>query len=659
MVESLTPQDASLLQDADIAPNAFSTLLLGQTRVLEMVMEGEPLLEVLDAIVALIENVQPGAIASILLLDTQGRLVHGAARQLPERYLDVVNGVTTGLGVGACGEAAFTGKRVVVEDIATHPNWDAYREVALTCGLAACWSEPIVSRGGRVLGTFAQYYRTSRGPTEAELRLQSFMANLARVAIERSRTESALRRSEERLELLQDITSRHDLSFENKVKCLLALGCEQLDMDTGCLAEVVDGQFRACCVRSGEASSISCSLSETYCGETLARDSGFSFTDLATADTGHGELREGVRAYLGVPVYCADACYGTLSFTSRAPRPEPFSVAEREFLRLMAQWVGAELTRQSSEKALRRREREFRTLVENTPDIIARFDIEGRHTFINRAVEGMTGLLPEAFIGKTPEEAGVPPELAAQWRTAAGEAITSRQVQGIRFAFATPTGTRIFQGVVVPELGQDGEVTSVLTVTRDITDAERGFEAQTRLTAVLAEAEQKQRRFIREVLFNVSGGRLRLCDSEEDLPAPVADPNAEPIALDSPASLSEFRQTVARACERIPGPKTDVSFNLLMAAGEAAMNAVVHATGGEAVALADPEGALLQVWVRDTGGGIGDETLHRATLERGFSSAGSLGQGFWMMLQTCERVYLLTGAAGTTVVLEQPLQPKS
>ncbi len=82
------------------------------------------------------------------------------------------------------------------------------------------------------------------------------------------------------------------------------------------------------------------------------------------------------------------------------------------------------------------------------------------------------------------------------------------------------------------------------------------------------------------------------------------------------------------------------------------MNAVVHAGGGEARVCAGGEGTV-QVWIQDQGKGITMDHLHRATLERGFTTAGTMGHGFWMMLKTADRIFLLTGPSGTSVVLEQ------
>jgi hypothetical protein len=80
---------------------------------------------------------------------------------------------------------------------------------------------------------------------------------------------------------------------------------------------------------------------------------------------------------------------------------------------------------------------------------------------------------------------------------------------------------------------------------------------------------------------------------------------------------------------------------------------VRHAGGGTGRVHGDEATGTVQVWVQDQGPGISGESLHRATLERGYSTGAGFGHGFWLMLRTCDRLYLLTGPTGTTVVLEQ------
>ncbi len=167
--------------------------LRGQTRVLKRLAQGASLDEVLHTLVEVAEESRPEMIASILLIDEEsGCLRNGASRRLPDFYCQAVEGTTPGPDVGSCGTAAFTGKRVIVEDISTDPRWDRVRDIALRASLRACWSEPIISSTGRVLGTFAMYYQQPREPNDGELEFVSSSANLAALAIERVRYQHAV-----------------------------------------------------------------------------------------------------------------------------------------------------------------------------------------------------------------------------------------------------------------------------------------------------------------------------------------------------------------------------------------------------------------------------------------------------------------------------------
>lgn len=184
-------------------------------------------------------------------------------------------------------------------------------------------------------------------------------------------------------------------------------------------------------------------------------------------------------------------------------------------------------------------------------------------------------------------------------------------------------------------------------------ERERILEENTRLLEEAAQAVARQRVFLREVLRNVSEGRLHLCDRPDELPAPLPLAGA-PVTLSRPTLRDLRALTVAIAKDyAFPAERWQ---DLITAVGEAAMNAVVHAANGEArVCAADngPSNAVVQVWITDAGRGIGLDYLHRATLEPGFTTAGTAGMGFSLIQRTCDRVYLLTGPSGTTVVLEQ------
>jgi signal transduction histidine kinase len=173
-------------------------LLAGEKRLLEMVARGDSLTLILDALCRLVEELASGSLSSILLLEPNGnRLRHGAARSLPKAYIDAIDGSVIDASAGSCGTAAYRAKSVIVSDIANDPLWTNYRDVAMSHGLRACWSTPILSSEGKVLGTFAIYYREPRTPTPQELEIIERTTHLASIALERKRAENALRASEQ------------------------------------------------------------------------------------------------------------------------------------------------------------------------------------------------------------------------------------------------------------------------------------------------------------------------------------------------------------------------------------------------------------------------------------------------------------------------------
>lgn len=182
-----------------------------QTRnhVLELLAHGAPLSTILDAIVRGVEQAQPDMLCSIMLLDNEGKhLFTGAAPSLPDFYNAAIDGIEIGIGAGSCGTAAFTGQRVIVEDVQIHPYWAPYKELAGRVGLVACWSEPICSASGKVLGTFAIYYHQPHWPSDEEIRLIEQTANLAEVALGRNHTDQALKESGKLLsEILENVTA--------------------------------------------------------------------------------------------------------------------------------------------------------------------------------------------------------------------------------------------------------------------------------------------------------------------------------------------------------------------------------------------------------------------------------------------------------------------
>ncbi|CAB3833114.1 Sensor histidine kinase RcsC [Achromobacter anxifer] len=168
--------------------------------MLQRIAAGMPLGEVLEHVLHAIEAQSSVELrTSIALVDETGCfLVHGAAPSLPAAYNAAVRKVAIEAGTASWGAAAYTGNPVYVEDIASHPGWDQWRDLALAHGLRACWSTPIKAPDGRLLGVFSNYYGLARSPSGHDIDAIALVTRSAALAIERHLTEQALRHSGER-----------------------------------------------------------------------------------------------------------------------------------------------------------------------------------------------------------------------------------------------------------------------------------------------------------------------------------------------------------------------------------------------------------------------------------------------------------------------------
>ena len=158
-----------------------------------MIARSAPLAEVLDHLMRLVELQLTGISGAVLLLGKAGlRLRRGAAPSLAETFTCAIDGVRIGPGVGPCGAAVRERQPIVVADVLDDPLWGDFRPLAAAHGLRSCWSNPILSYEGVVLGVVTFYSATARLPTEVETRLIDIATRLAGIAIERREAEDRI-----------------------------------------------------------------------------------------------------------------------------------------------------------------------------------------------------------------------------------------------------------------------------------------------------------------------------------------------------------------------------------------------------------------------------------------------------------------------------------
>ena len=180
-------------------------LRAAEVQALRLLVQGAPLRQVLHEILAAFEEMWEGTHCSVLLLDPRKRILRlGAAPTLPVAFSKAIESLAIGPRAGSCGTCAWRARTVICEDVASDPLWEPFRGPALENGLRACWSVPVLAGDGQVLATFAVYHRQPCRPEPRSLDALTGWSSLVALAVERDRTDAALRDSEALLRMASE-----------------------------------------------------------------------------------------------------------------------------------------------------------------------------------------------------------------------------------------------------------------------------------------------------------------------------------------------------------------------------------------------------------------------------------------------------------------------
>jgi PAS domain S-box-containing protein len=289
-----------------------------------------------------------------------------------------------------------------------------------------------------------------------------------------------------------------------------------------------------------------------------------------------------------------------------------------------------------SQAALVESNRRIVDILESMTEAFVAYDREWRFAYVNPTAEKRMRRTREELLGKV------------MWDVLPGLSGTEFERQYYRAMYdRVPVEFTAYH----PAIGMWLDV-RVFPTEEGIAVHARDVDDRVRSEVEKAESIVRQRTFLRDVLASVTEGKLMLCDVEDDLPPPMT--NIEPtIELSANGGLRDLRVEINRVADTLEFE--DMRWrDLQTSACEAGMNAIVHAGGG--LATISSTGSTIQVRVEDHGTGIDVSQLPRATLEKGYTTAGSFGHGMKMMLQTTDRLFLLTGPTGTIVVIEQDIE---
>ena len=348
--------------------------------------------------------------------------------------------------------------------------------------------------------------------------------------------------------------------------------------------------------------------------------------------------RIGVRSLVVLPLIFLGRTIGVLKVYSA--RPNTISAQDLPLLEMMVSLAVAALSAASEDQArtaLSASEQRLHALIISVPVILFALDAEGVFTQSEGKGLERLGLKPGELVGRSYREvyADVPTLLEGIEAGLNGEA---RQ-------WVAQVGELCYETQCLPLRSADGQPAGLIGVAFDVSE-------RVRAERTLRQSAARQRQFLRDVLASVTEGHLILCQSEDELPKPLPNAVSKPIALTLNGGLRELRQAAGEAC-RAAGLAEERGHDMITAVSEAGMNCVVHVGSGIGEITLDVEKGLVQARIMDEGPGISLEDLPNATLKKGFTTAGTLGHGMKMMLQTADRVFLLTSSAGTRLVIEQ------
>jgi diguanylate cyclase (GGDEF)-like protein/PAS domain S-box-containing protein len=165
-----------------------------QQLILSALADDLPITEIADRLCRRVEQLAPDVVSSLLHVDADGLLHPLGGPSLPEHYSRALDGVAIGVGIGSCGTAAALGVPVLAENIDTDLRWQPFKAAPMAAGLRACWSTPIKAKDGRVIATFAFYFRECRGPSRWHQRIVEACVHLGALAIERKEARAQIAR---------------------------------------------------------------------------------------------------------------------------------------------------------------------------------------------------------------------------------------------------------------------------------------------------------------------------------------------------------------------------------------------------------------------------------------------------------------------------------
>ncbi|MDQ2808948.1 MAG: EAL domain-containing protein [Chloroflexota bacterium] len=389
------------------------SVLAGQKQVLELLAEGAPLPDVLTALIRFMEAQAGEAVCAIFLRDSATptlRLM--AAPSLPAAYHRAVAQLAVGPLGGSCGLAVERGEAVIIPDMALDPLYGAWLDLATACNLRACWSSPICTTDGAVLGTFAMYYRQPRRPSAFDVQLAAVATHLARIAITRTQAEAQLRANEQQYRFLLAAAERQaqELALLDRVRTAVT---EELDLalvfrtvvraiaDTFGYTQVslylCDGAVLALQHQVGYDQVLACiPLEHGIMGRVIRTAQPVLLTDVHS-DPDFMPAIAGIASEVCVPLSDQGRVVGVLNLEST--NGVRLTHADLDLMMALSAHIGNAIGRARLYTQMRESEQRYRLVVNTVQEVIFQVAPNGVWTFLNPAWTTLTGFSLATSLG--------------------------------------------------------------------------------------------------------------------------------------------------------------------------------------------------------------------------------------------------------------------
>ncbi|WP_253739044.1 PAS domain S-box protein [Halohasta salina] len=313
---------------------------------------------------------------------------------------------------------------------------------------------------------------------------------------ERSAHETTADLHNDALEAFQEIATDDDRSLDERIDAVLELGCAHLGLDIGILSAVEDTEYTVEGVDAADDSiqpGEQFDLGETFCDHVVDSGELVAVTDASDCNLAEHPAYEaqGLEAYIGTPVIVDGEQYGTLNFSQAAPREQPFTESERTLVRLFAQWIGKELSREQNRKRAAANRDRLRQIIDLLPQLVFAKDRDNEYILANQAIADAYGSTVEEVEGSTDADFVSSEAEAEQFRQDDLAVMDSGEPKHIPQEPLTKANgeTVMLQTIKIPYDPVDHDTEAVLGVATDISELveqrQELEEATQRLTVAL------------------------------------------------------------------------------------------------------------------------------------------------------------------------------